>query len=105
MISKPAPLQSAFTGRLYRDRSRQHLRSSHARPARTQESGIFPRISAAGKTGRAAGRTGSVVEAETAQLLRVPLPVFGDLDSQIEVHPGAQERLDLVPGPGPDLPE
>src|SRR6266702_7757655 len=44
---------------------------------------------------RAAAR--SVVEAEAAQLLRVALPVLGDLDPQVEVDPGAEERLDLPP--------
>src|SRR5437016_602552 len=45
----------------------------------------------------------SVVEAKPAQLLRIPLPVLGDLDAQVEIHPGAQQRLDLLPGPGADL--
>src|SRR5215831_16919410 len=59
-----------------------------------------PDPAAAGRAGR--GKR-SVVEAEPAQLLRIPLPVLSDLDAQVEVHPGAQQRLDLVPGAGPYL--
>src|SRR6516165_3724014 len=42
---------------------------------------------------------GSVVEPETAELTGVALPVLGDLDTQVEVDPGAEERLDLAAGP------
>src|ERR1035438_1997625 len=41
---------------------------------------------------------GSVVKAQAAQLLGVALPVLGDLDVQVEVDLGAQQRLDLVAG-------
>src|SRR5580698_6814720 len=48
-------------------------------------------------------RPGSVVEPEAAELLGVTLPVLGDLDVQVEVHLGAQEGFDLVPGPAADV--
>src|SRR5260370_807087 len=43
------------------------------------------------------------MEAQAPQLLRVPLPVFGDLDAQVQVNPGPEERLDLAPGPAADV--
>src|SRR5271170_6678418 len=45
----------------------------------------------------------SVVEAEAAELLGVTLPVFGDLDVQVEVDLGAEEGLDLVASPAADV--
>jgi hypothetical protein len=42
-------------------------------------------------------------EAEAAQLPGVALPVLGHLDVQVEVDSGAQERLDVPTGGGPDL--
>src|SRR6266571_2099628 len=47
----------------------------------------------------------SVIEPEPAKLLRVPLPVLGDLNPQIQVDPRAEERFDLLSGPAADLPE
>src|SRR6266581_5847119 len=47
----------------------------------------------------------SVIEPEPAKLLRVPLPVLGDLNPQIQVDPRAKECLDLLPGLAADLPE
>src|SRR6516164_11550943 len=46
---------------------------------------------------------GSVVEPEAAELPGVALPVLGDLDVQVEVDPGSQQRLDLAAGPAADL--
>ena len=45
----------------------------------------------------------SVVETQPPQLLRVALPVLGDLDAQVQVDLRAEERLDLLPGAGADL--
>src|SRR3954447_11323807 len=45
----------------------------------------------------------ATLEAELAQLLRVPLPVLGDLHVQVEVDPGAEQRLDLPARVGTDL--
>src|SRR5581483_5054365 len=48
-------------------------------------------------------RSGSVVEAQAPELAGVALPVFGDLDAQVQVDPGTQQRLDLVAGAAADV--
>src|ERR1700740_833615 len=60
------------------------------------------RVGTAAPRGRAQ-RNGLVIEAETTQLLGVALPLLGDLDLQVEVDAGAEERLDLLAGTRPDL--
>ena len=42
-------------------------------------------------------------EAEAAQLLGVTLPVLGNGDVQVEVHPGTNQRFDLQSRPPPDI--
>src|SRR4051794_38653496 len=42
-------------------------------------------------------------ETEAAQLLGVALPLFGDLDVQVEVHLRAEQCLELFTGLCPDL--
>src|SRR4029453_13766533 len=44
-------------------------------------------------------------EAEFYQLFGIPLPVFGNLDMQIQVDPGSQERLDSLTRIGSDFPQ
>src|SRR5690606_27757178 len=59
------------------------------------------RIPGAGPT--PARGTSPVSEPEPVQLLRVALPVLGDLDVQVEVHARAEQRLDALAGPGADV--
>src|SRR5215813_11409107 len=44
-----------------------------------------------------------VVEPESAQQPRVPLPVLGNFDPQIQEDSAAEERLDLLPCPRTNL--
>src|SRR6185312_13812014 len=52
-------------------------------------------------TGPATGPAAS--EAQPSELLGVALPFLGDLHVQVQVDPGAHQRLDAVAGPGADL--
>src|ERR1022692_1067612 len=90
-----------WTPKMTAHRSRRRA-SSHGLPARGSISCASRRAaSLAGVS--AAADLASVVEAEAAQLFRVPLPVLGDLDPQVQVDPGPEQRLDLAAGLRADL--
>src|SRR5258708_37666104 len=128
MISNLAPL-SPLPRQVTRSTHPSTCRSSHVPPGRMPKSSLFsldrdralrsgppaesrrrpPRSHAppsryhAGSGGLLGTRDRSVVEAQPAQLFRIPLPVLGDLDAQVEVYPGAEQGLDLPPRAGADL--